>query len=196
MVGRNERFRSEAHPPRRRAHDRSRLPSSRLPPPGTASHPAPSLHLSRRERRLGVAIRVVGPGEVKGHQPGRLPRLLVGPLCHGARTCSGVGARGERTGCLARFGEPAERASAAGLFLLLSGRPRPHFYPPCLAPSPVQPLAWFLLALVAVFRLNVEYLLIVAIALGLSITNLWSYFRCSNGELRDTYNSTMRSLTL
>lgn len=43
----------------------------------------------------------------------------------------------------------------------------------------ITPGVWVVLGLVAILKLNVDYLLLVAIALSLSIANLIGYLKCS-----------------
>jgi hypothetical protein len=46
----------------------------------------------------------------------------------------------------------------------------------------IQPIVWFFLLLVAVFRLNIQYFMIVSLALILSSSNMYGYIRCRVGS--------------
>jgi len=46
----------------------------------------------------------------------------------------------------------------------------------------LTPAVWSFLLLVAVFRLNIQYFMIVALALVLSLSNLYGYIRCRFGS--------------
>ena len=46
----------------------------------------------------------------------------------------------------------------------------------------MQPIVWFFLLLVAVFRLNIQYFMIVSLALILSSSNMYGYIRCRVGS--------------
>jgi len=45
----------------------------------------------------------------------------------------------------------------------------------------VAPILWFILLLVTIFRLNVQWFMVVSLALVLSASNLYGYIRCKLG---------------